>query len=449
MLGTGRSTVAIAFGVVLLVLSAIVGVTQGFGSEEPDSDSVAVVEGVNVDGLVEDGQISKESFESSLEQAAKRQGLQEVPPEDDPQYEALRDEALNDVLDTAWILGEASDRGIEASEREVQQEFQQTKDENFDTEKEYRKFLEQTGFTQQDIDLRVRLQLLSTKIQEQITGGAEAPGVPEEDAKLFYEANKEQFAQPASRDVRVVQNPDQAKAQRAFEQLSADNSPESWNKVAAELSTDSASKDSGGVRAGVTEGVFPDPLGAEVFSAPEGEVQGPVSTPQGFFVFQVDAVTDAGSISFEEARAQIDQQLGPQIQQEEFSAFLADYRDYWTERTVCADGFIIERCGNFKPEATPCPDPSLPEDQQQQQLEQTGCPPPVQSNSPGAPGSFAPFTPPQGAPQRPHPAGEDAAAPAGQLPGGLPGGAVPGQPGAPQAAPQGAPPAGQAPPPGG
>ena len=42
----------------------------------------------------------------------------------------------------------------------------------------------------------MKLQLLSTKIQEEITGGAEPQPVSEEDAKLFYEANKEQFAQP-------------------------------------------------------------------------------------------------------------------------------------------------------------------------------------------------------------------------------------------------------------
>lgn len=439
-------------GALFVVLVALVAATEGVGKEEPAEDSVAVVEGVNVDGLIEDGQISRESFDASLMRAAKNQGLQEAPPTDDPQYEALRDEALNDVLDTAWILGEASEQGISVSDREVAQEFEQTKTENFKTEKEYEDFLAETGFTQEDIDLRVKLQLLSTQIQEEITGGTEPQPVSEEDAKLYYEANKAQFARPASRDIRVIQAADEADAQDAFDRLSEDNSPENWTKVAAELSTDNSSKDAGGVRTAVTEGVFPEPLNTEIFDAPTGEVEGPIETPQGSYVFQVDAVTEAGTIPFEEAKPQIDQQLGPQIQQEQFSAFLADYRDRWTEVTICADGFINERCDNFDGEITPCPDPALPEDQQQQQLEETGCPPPVLPNSPIAPGTFVPFVAASGAPQRPHPPGDDSVAPAGgQLPGGAvpggAGGAVPVQPGAGQTAPQQAAP--QAAPPGG
>jgi peptidyl-prolyl cis-trans isomerase C len=441
-----KRVIAGVLGALFVVIVALVAATEGVSKEDPADDSVAVVEGVNVDGLIEDGQISKESFDASLLRAAKNQGLDEPPPTDDPQYDALRDEALNDVLDTAWILGEAEEQGIEVSEREVAQEFEQTKTENFKTEKEYEDFLAETGFTQEDIDLRVKLQLLSTRIQEEITGGAEPQPVSEEDAKLYYEANEAQFARPASRDIRVIQAPDEAVAQDAFDQLSEDNSPENWTKVAAELSTDTSSKDAGGVRTAVTEGVFPDPLNTEIFDAPTGEVEGPIETPQGFYVFQVDAVTEAGTIPFEEAKPQIDQQLGPQIQQEQFSAFLADYRDRWTEVTICADDFINERCDNFNGAATPCPDPSLPEDQQQQQLDQ-GCPPPVLSNSPIAPGTFVPFVAASGSPQRPHPPGDDSVAPAGgQLPGGaIPGGAggaVPVQPGAGQAAPQAAPPGG-------
>ena len=224
-------------------------------------------------------------------------------------------------------------------------------------------------------------------------------------------------------------NEDPEKAQEAADQLKQDNSPESWNKVAAEFSTDASSKDKGGVRESITEGVFPEAVDDEIFDAPEGEVVGPIETDAGTYVFQVDSITEATTTPLDEARAQIDEQLAGQLQQEAFSDFLSDYRDRWVELTICADDFITERCDNFGGEVTPCPDPTLPEDQQKQQLEQTGCPPPVLSTNPAAPGSFVPFTPPSGQPQRPHPPGEDAAAPAG-APGALPGGAPRRRPGA-------------------
>ncbi|MDP9228340.1 MAG: peptidyl-prolyl cis-trans isomerase, partial [Actinomycetota bacterium] len=397
--GIGNRRVAIALGVGLVVLVAVIAVTGDVGKADVGSDSVAVVDG---------DQISKEDFEKSLAQAAVGQGLEQAPPPSDPAYEALRDQALNDVLDTAWILGEAERQGVEVSDREVEQQFAQTKAQNFQSEQEYQDFLEQSGFTQEDVDQRVRLQALSTKIQEKVTG--EPTAASEDDARKFYEANEEQFQQPESRNIRIVLNQDQAAVEDAAAQLKQDNSPENWAKIASAASTDEASKSDGGVRDSVTPGTFQGDLDTQIFDAAEGEVIGPVQTPEGFYVFQVDTVIPPATTSFDDARAQIDEQLSGLAQQEVFSAFLTDYRDRWIQLTVCGEDYLVERCDNFTGStAPPCPDPSLPDDQQKQQLEEQGCPPPVLSSSPGAPGSFLPFAQPQGQPQRPHPPGEDTA----------------------------------------
>jgi foldase protein PrsA len=407
-----------------VLIVVLIGATSGFGKDDPSGDAVAVVDGE---------QISKEDFDRALAQAAARQGIArncQPPAPDNPQYDALVEEAMNDVLDQAWIQGEAEERGVSASDREVQDEFEQTKSQNFQTEKEYQDFLEQSCFAQEDVDERVRLQVLSTKIQDEIT--ADAGEVSADDAEKYYEANEEQFSQPEQRDIRLVLNQDPEKAQQAADQLAEDNSPDAWKGVAAEFSTDASSKDNGGVRESITEGVFPEAIDAQIFSASEGEVVGPIETESGTYVFQVDEVTEATTTPFDEARGQIEQQLAGQLQQEGFSDFLGDYRDRWVQVTICADDFVNERCDNFGGEVNPCPDPSLPDEQQQQQLEQGGCPPPVLSRNPAAPGSILPFLAASGQPQRPHPAGEDVEVPAG-IPGGVPGGAggaVPVTPGA-------------------
>ena len=416
-------------GGVLVLMVVLVAATSGFGKDDPSGDSVAVVDGQ---------EISQEDFDRALAQAAARQGAGsncQPPAEDDPQYETLRDEALNDVLDQEWILGEAEERGVSVSDREVQEEFEQTKNQNFKSEKEYQDFLRQSCFEQEDVDERVRLQVISTKIQEEVT--SEAAEVSDADAETFYEANEEQFSQPEQRDLRLVLNQDPEKAQEAADQLEQDNSPENWKQVAAEFSSDASSKENGGVRESITQGVFPEAVDAQIFDAAEGEVVGPIETDSGTYVFQVDSVTEETTTPLDEARPQIQEQLASQLQQEGFSAFLSDYRDRWVELTVCADDFVNERCDNFAGEVEPCPDPSLPEDQQRQQIEETGCPPPVLPRNPAAPGSILPFIAASGSPQRPHPAGADQEVPAGILggvPAGVPGaagGAVPVTPGAP------------------
>ena len=106
----------------------------------PD-DAIAVVEDAP------DGTITKEEFDRALAQTAARQGLKEVPPTDDPQYELLADAALADLILSRWVLGEAEERGIEVSDREIDEELETVKTEQFGSEEEFDKFLEQSGFT--------------------------------------------------------------------------------------------------------------------------------------------------------------------------------------------------------------------------------------------------------------------------------------------------------------
>ena len=422
-----KRNVAIFLGAILVLGVVLIAVIQGIGHDDVSSDSVAVVDG---------DEVTQADFEAAFQQAAAQSGLQTPPAPGDEQYETIRDQALSTVLDSAWIAGEAERRGVEVTDKEVQDTFAQLKDQNFQTEEEYQQFLQQSGLTQEDIDERVRLQVISQKIQEQITN--DTPAVSDDEARDFYDANKSQFEQPESRDIRVIVNKDPARVQEALTQLQADNSPESWKRVAAEFSTDPSSKDKGGVRSGVTPDQFEDPLNTELFDASQGQVEGPVETTVSNYAFQVDSITPGEVRGLEDPAQegsdvtiadQIKQQLEQQAQQEQFSAFLADYRDHWVELTICSDDFLTERCNNFEGNPSPCPDPSLTPDQQQQQLQQTGCPPPVLTISPAPPGTVTAFQQATGGqPQKPHPAGEDQAA-TPTFPGGA-GGTIPVTPGA-------------------
>jgi parvulin-like peptidyl-prolyl isomerase len=426
-----KRNLAIIFGAALVLTVAIVAVAVGVGHPDVPSDDVAVVDdsSIDVEGLAEDGKISKEGFDKLFDQTAKQQGLPAAPAPGDPQYQAVHDQAMGTALDIAWITGEAAKDGVTVTDTEVQQQFQQTKQQNFKTDAEYQKFLQQSGFTEADVLARVRLQLISQKIEQKLTGDISDPS--ESDAKAFYDANSSQFSQPEQRNIRIILNQDPAQVNQALAALKQDNSPASWKKVAAQYSTDSTSKDKGGVRTGVVAGTFEQPLDDQVFNAAQGQLVGPITTPTGTYVFQVDAITPETTQPFDTLKDQIVQQLKSQKQQEAFSAFLTQYRDYWSSKTFCAPDYTIVRCDNFTGKPNPCPDPSLTEAQQQQQIQQQGCPPPVQTISPAAPGSIKLFTPAAGGqPQKPHPPGEAVtpSVPGGGIPGGgtvVPGGGAP------------------------
>lgn len=441
-----KRNILILFGGVLVAMVVIVAVAVGLGHPSVPSDDVAVVDdsSINVAGLVEGGHITKTGFNRLFLQTAKQQGLQSPPASGDPQFTAVKDQAMGTALDIAWITGEAQKQGIQITDTQVQQQLAQTKQQNFKTEADYQKFLQTSGFTQQDVEQRVRLQIASQDIQSKLTASAPTPS--ESDAQSYYDANKSQFGQPAKRDIRLIQNSDPAQVEKAVAALKQDNSDASWQKVAAQYSTDTQSKTKGGLRPGIVQGTFEQPLDDDIFKAQQGVVVGPVTTPTGSYAFEVKTITPASTTPFDQVKTQIAQQIKQSQQQESFTGFLTDYRDYWSSITFCGSDYTIVRCANFNGKPNPCPDPSLSAAQQQQQITQQGCPPPVQTISPAAPGSIKLFTPSIGGqPQKPHPAGAGTtpAVPGGAssiIPGGAAGGAPSG--GAPSGGASAAPPGG-------
>ncbi len=80
--------------------------------------------------------------------------------------------------------------------------------------------------------------------------------ISDEKAKKYFEdpANKAQFDQPESRDLRHVLVKTKAEAETVRALLEADPSDANWKKVAKKYSEDPGSKDNGGAYAAVTKG---------------------------------------------------------------------------------------------------------------------------------------------------------------------------------------------------
>jgi len=407
----------LVFGVTFLILFVVVAIAEGLGQPSVPSGDVAVVEEAPGDS----GKITRADLDHSLELAAKQAGQDKVPKPGDPQYDELVEAALGTLLEAAWLEGQADEMGISATDKEVAQELAKVKKENFPKESEFKKFIKESGFTEEDIDERVKLQILSTQIQEQLT--ADAPQPSEAEVENYYEAAKAaQFTQPASIDVRIVRNKDRAKAEQALEQLEKANTAKDWDRVAKRFSEDPATKDSGGLQQNVAEGTLEEPLGAAVSDAVEGQLEGPVKTEGGFTIFEVQKSNPETVQDLKEVEAQIKGQLAQQLQQESFGAFVTNFNGLWLSRTFCADDYLIERCANFEGDSRPAtappgcyeenPEGGLPE----------ACPAPVFQAVPALPGTVTPLEP-RGKPlaQRPVPAGGEVP----EEPAGLPEGFTP------------------------
>lgn len=415
------------FGIALIALFAIVAISEGLGDPSVPSGDVALVE--NVPGDI--GKVTEADFEHALELAAKQGGEKKVPKPGDAKYDELKETALNSIFESIWLQGVADEWGIEVTDAEVAKELEKVKKESFKSDAEFQKFLKESGYTPADINERVKLQVLSKQLQEELKEKAPTPSQSEIEA--YYAAAKStQFTQKPSRDIRLIVNKDRKKAEEALAAVSKDNSAGSWKKAANKYSEDPTTKASGGEQKGVQEDVLEEPLNEAVFGTAEGVIEGPVKTQRGYIVFEVVTATPESVQELKAVESQIESTLAQRLEQEYFTTFVAEFSNEWTGRTFCASDYLTSRCANFEDDARPTTAPAGCYEADPKGGRPDACPAPVVQLIPAMPGTITPLEPKgKPLPQRPVPLDEPGAG--AEEAAGLPEGAVPPPTGAPPA----------------
>ena len=261
-------------------------------------------------------------------------------------YKSLLEQVMQFLISAQWIQNEASDQGIHVSDKDIQKEFEKQKKQSFPREADYQQFLKSSGMNQQDILLRVKLDLLSNKIRDKVTKGKGK--VTDAQIAQYYNQNQSRFGQPAKRDVQVVLTKDKAKAQQALKQLQGGAS---FASVAKKYSIDDASKAQGG-KLTVSKGQQEKALDDAIFAAKVGQLQGPVKTQFGYYVFKVNKNTPGSQQTLDQAKASIRQILSTQNQQKALQAFVKKFQKKWKGRTDCRKGYVVQTCSNAPKQST-------------------------------------------------------------------------------------------------
>jgi foldase protein PrsA len=265
------------------------------------------------------------------------------------QYDQLRDQVLSLLISFEWIEREAEEQGVKVTDAEVKKSFEEQKKQSFPKDADYQKFLKDSGQTEADVMMRVRLDALSNKIRDKVTKGKDK--VTDKQIEDYYNKNKSQFAQPERRDLSIVLTKTEAKAKQAKAAL---DSGQPFKKVAKKYSIDDASKAQGGKLPAVAKGQQEKAFDTAIFGADKGKITGPVKTQFGWYVFKVDKVNAASQQTLEQAKATIKQVLASQNQQKALDTFVKDFRKRWKEKTDCREGYVTQDCKNA-PTPTPTP----------------------------------------------------------------------------------------------
>ncbi len=259
------------------------------------------------------------------------------------QYKSLQQEVLSFLISSSWVLGEAEALGVKVSDAEVKKQFGKIKSQQFPKAEEFKKFLTSSGQTVSDLLLRVKLNLLSTKIQQKVA--KEKGAVTEAQIEKYYNEHKSQFGTPEKRALLVILTKTEAEAKKAKEEI---ESGKSWASVAKSKSIDPTSKANGGELVGVVKGQEAKPLDEAAFSAKKGVIGGPVKTPFGYYIYEVKSITPGNQQALAQAKSTIKQQLASTQQQQALSKFVKEFRKNWTAKTECRAGYVVQNCKEYK-----------------------------------------------------------------------------------------------------
>jgi parvulin-like peptidyl-prolyl isomerase len=396
-LNRGQRVGLLIFAVLAIGLFVVFAVAQGLGKPGVPAGDVALV--TNVPSEL--GHISEADYKKSLASQEGQSGVKKAPKPGSKKAEELKKAAMGELLNTAWIFGEGEELGIKITPKEVETELAKVKKESFKTEKAFQEFLKESNFTAEEVNQRIELQILSTKIQEKIT--KEAPPVSEAEIKEYYEAEKAaQYTKKPTRDVRVIVNEDKKEVEAAQKALEADNSEASWKKVTKKYSPTTATN--GGLQKEISEELLTEPLKKDIFGSATGELIGPVKQEKNYLLLEVVKLHPEKVQPLSEVKSTIGTQLTQEKEQKYFSSWVTnDFQPKWYARSQCASGFLVEQCSNYKGSGHPA-GASAACYEAEPKKPATECPAPVTQTKPAVPGSVS-LTKPEGEPlvQRPTP----------------------------------------------
>jgi foldase protein PrsA len=267
----------------------------------------------------------------------------ELKKQCESQYKSYVQEVLAFLISSQWVISEAKELGVKLSDAEIKKQFNKIKTAQFPKTAEFEKFLATSGQTVSDLLLRVKLNQLSTKIQQKITG--KKAKVSDAEVQKYFNQNKARYETPEKRGASVIQTHSEADAKKARAEI---ESGKSFASVAKSKSTDPTSKARGGSLGEVTKGQQEKTLEDAIFKAQKNTLVGPVKTPFGYYIAEVSSIAAGTHQSYAQVKPSIKAQLTATKQQEALSKFVKEFKTRWKGKTDCRPQYVVANCKQYK-----------------------------------------------------------------------------------------------------
>ena len=164
---TQRLAIAI-FGIVFILLFAIVAIAEGVGPPSIPSGAIAVIQDVPANAAApfekpytdckgkkvsqDLGVVTEEEYNCAFEQLGAGSGLKKPPKPGEEQYEALHEGAITSLIENIWLQALAAEEGIEATAKDIKEDEQKLIKKSFEGKPaKFKEFLKELPLHRTDV----------------------------------------------------------------------------------------------------------------------------------------------------------------------------------------------------------------------------------------------------------------------------------------------------------
>jgi foldase protein PrsA len=321
---------------VLLVALACGVLTAGCGSSKKGvgADDVAVVG---------DKTISKQEYDRIIDQACKsfKAQNQKCPEPGTETYTLFRQQAIRFLVRQAEFEQRAEEMGIKVTDVDVDKELNGIKVRYWGVngtcpakcEAKYRAEIKKQGATDEQVRKDLRVKVLQDKLYSKVTADVK---VTDEDIAKYYKDNKEQYVQPASRQVRHILVKKKSLADDLYQRL---QNGSDFAALVKKYSQDPSSKAQGG-KLPISKGRQVKEFDAVAFALKVKQISKPVKTQYGWHIIQaLTPITKEHTTPLKEVKPAIRQQLLQQKKTEKMRQWEDDTSKDFESKTSYQIGY--------------------------------------------------------------------------------------------------------------
>lgn len=243
------------------------------------------------------------------------------------QYLALKQQVLDFLISSQWLIGEAADEGLAVSAQEVSQRFAERKA-SFASVAEFQESLKAIAQTLADVKLEIEAELAASKIRRRL--GESEPKVTRGEIVRYYKRHIASYHIPEKRYFDIGEN---------FPSAAVARSKRSDVKAGRESLHESLPRKS-----------FTDYNGEKriiyeaIFKATPHVVSAPIRLNNLYFLIDVTRITPPYVQSLAQVQRAIARKLSSQRRRRTLAAFVSAWRRRWTARTDCDIAYVVQKC---------------------------------------------------------------------------------------------------------